>query len=712
MQIKLRTVAGRKIVAELPEEATVGDVVAQVCSEQGYAPKGARLVVRGQGLDVTASFAETVVEGQTPTLIAVKQSYANNTAPQVVKAPAREQTDPGVDTSLPEYDGPLDIAHRQGLLQLQAALSRIAEAEVLDLLYIHPTVLHLRTLVQQDASLLAPALQQVKRLTPKLIDFASAKNEQFLALLNEPLATRRGSNSSEEDGYTQMAYPQIGPDDIEALNRIQALGPFPRELVLQSYVDAGRNEHVAAQYLMDLAAYEGGMAAEEDDVADELELLQARVTEAQEAGDAAELLTALFALATARLRSGAGDCDTLLLRVIEGALLHHPTDPTSATRHHRNACQVLSAFYEGRSDLLLQECQSLLHLVALGYNPEALLGSGGLSENRLAEVAKNEGVDLVCVSLVDDDLCVSQVRSGERGEGEAVVVVRRRERLSAADVSFVSRAPEELAEALTATSPQQTWRILHRLYTTIFGETGCADWLPTKLCFVSTLPLPFHALSPHGGVPLSRGRQVTQALSILWLQAAQSLAQSPAPNLPGRKRLLRSTYHGNVPGYVVSKKVAPSRLAEGEWVAIVHFGVNTSGGETVTGLKSPADTAVYGHGVSVVPATAAMDPETGRVWACSSVVSILPESPAPVAPLARPARDTQLVLQSLHAALSRGEHKVEAFSTSLSVGPEAHIRAWVPWVLLGTRLLLGGRRAYVMSDKLKATDDYKYLEVC
>ena len=753
--VTVRTVTGRSISVEVAADtAQVGDVLTRACDEAGYVEEGCKLVVKGVGLAQSALLKDVLLDGCVPTFIAVKRDYrpprstrestgegdggdsgggGSSGAGPVYTTPSRERGGENIDLTLPQYDGPFDLPHRQGLAQLQAALARTAESEVLNLLYIHPTMVHLRMMVQADPSLLAPALRQAYVLTPLLIEFASAKNGQFLSLLNEPPQQRRRSSSSslssQDDGLGQADYSSVGPEDIESLNRIHALGPFPRELVLQAYLDAGRNELLAAQYLIELSAYEP-TAALTQSADDELDALRARAAAAEESGDAAGFLCALATLGVVLAREGSAEAEPVLLRALSLSLAA-PAAAAAAAAEAQNAraAGALAALYSHGArpleHLVLHEAAALLAVAGRGVAVGGFLRAGvcgagaaaaaePLSLVRFVQVSRREGVDLVFVhAAADGQLAVWQVRHDEP-DPAAAVVARRAVQLSAEDVRLLAGAPEELSDALSAASPQRGWAVLHRLYRVLFGEGGCADWLPSRVCFCSTLPLPFHALAPHGGVPLARGRQVTQAPSVLWLQAAQDLALARLERAPGRKRLLRSAYVGNTPGYVAAKKVPESELAEAEPVAVAHLGLNTSGGETVAKLDRPVDTAVFAAGVCADPILAAWDADRERLWACTTLVSVLPgaRSPSPPAgPAPRPVRDSQLLLQSFYAAMARGEGKPLAYCGSLAVGPETHLRAWVPWILSGTRLLLGGKRAHVASEKIKATDDYRYLEV-
>eukprot|EP00754_Rhynchopus_humris_P030341 Rhum_TRINITY_DN15268_c0_g2::Rhum_TRINITY_DN15268_c0_g2_i1::g.147489::m.147489 len=749
-EVTVRTVTGRSIAVEVAADtAQVSDVLTKACTEAGYVEEGAKLVVKGVGLAQSALLKDVLLDGCVPTFIAVKRDYRSLRTREstgdgeggdgsgtsggggpVYTTPSRERGGENIDLTLPQYDGPFDLPHRQGLAQLQAALARTAESEVLNLLYIHPTMVHLRVMVQADPSLLAPALRQAYVLTPLLIEFASAKNGQFLALLNEPPQQRRRSSSSslssQDDGLGQADYSSVGPEDIESLNRIHALGPFPRELVLQAYLDAGRNELLAAQYLIELSSYEP--AALTQSAEDELDALRARAAAAEESGDAAGFLCALATLGVVLAREGSAEAEPVLLRALSLSLAAPPAAAAAAEAQNARAAGALAALYSHATrpleHLVLHEAAALLAVSARGVSVGTFLRAGAcgagaaaaaepLSLVRFVQVARREGVDLVFVhAAADGQLAVWQVRHDE-ADPAAAVVARRAAQLSAEDVRFLAGAPEELSAALSAASPQRGWAVLHRLYLLLFGEGGCADWLPSRVCFCSTLPLPFHALAPHGGVPLARGRQVTQAPSVLWLQAAQDLALARLERPPGRKRLLRSAYVGNTPGYVAAKKVPESELAEEEPVAVAHLGLNTSGGETVAKLDRRVDTAVFAAGVSADPMLAAWDADKERLWACTTLVSVLPgaRTPSPPAgPAPRPVRDSQLLLQGFYAAMARGEGKPLAYCGSLAVGPETHLRAWVPWILSGTRLLLGGKRAHVASEKIKATDDYRYLE--
>ena len=729
--LKVRTVAGRVFEIEVSESDTVKEVLEKVCTEKGYAARGAKMIVNGSALSESGLIPEDVL----PTFVGVKKPYSvttsNPSSPSNHVTPSRERP-ADVNLSDDTYDGPLDVAHRQGVVQLKNALVRISETEVMDLLYIHPTVTHMRNLVQRDASLLQPILYQVDSIAPDIIDLLSKQSEAFLRLLNEPVPVvyRDTIDRIEERERDEMyASPPIDvadlqPEDIEALIRIQELGPFPRDIVLKVYVEAGRNEHLCAQYLMDLASSEPltlqGQTA--------VEVFREQVAISVQRGDTVSLMRSVIKLGELLVRAGDREAESHLHRAMQLAitLVSTNTEIEAAKNDHARAATLLSSHYQASSmisnQILIHESYSMLQLALKGIqskNPVKIdmQSTDFITSERLLKIVKRESTDVVYVHVDNDGHLVVWHLQHEESNSDAIQV-KRSVQLTSADAANLLEISTTLSCGLACTSHQKVWSILQKAYDTIFGPLGCLSWLPNKVCFISAIDLPFHALTPHGGTPLGRGRLVTQCPSLLFLEKCQDLAIGS--QISSKHRPLRSCYCGNAPGNIAASKSILDEIPEEEELSIAHFGLNTSGTEQITSSKGrKVDLAVYGPGVSDQPSISLWG-DDNNVWGCTAVIQIVDaaqanssggNSPTSVA-FPRAPRDGASFVQSIHRRLTAGDSKVQAFASAVTVPTDAHLRKWVPWVVIGTRLHLGGRRCHIKSEKLRATDDYAYLEVC
>eukprot|EP01064_Diplonema_japonicum_P027296 TRINITY_DN3927_c0_g1_i1.p1 TRINITY_DN3927_c0_g1~~TRINITY_DN3927_c0_g1_i1.p1 ORF type:complete len:748 (+),score=106.82 TRINITY_DN3927_c0_g1_i1:81-2324(+) len=697
--VKLRTVAGRPIEVDIEEgEAmTVKDVVRKVCSCYGYAVKGSRLVVRGVTLQEDGEVSELEKTGVAPTFIGVKSPYGKvetvASSPTGHKTPSRERiTD--VDLTLPEFDGPFDIQHRQGIVQLEHALGRISESEVMSLLVIHPTVTHLRVLVQENPSLLAPALHQINAIAPGIIDMVTKQMEAFLKLLNESVPSSGRWEHKDDDELVDFSTleAELCQEEVEALNRIQDLGPFSRELVLHTFMEAGRNEHLAAQYLME--SYEPIASYTQTQAETEIDVIRARL---ESATDSLLVMDCLTQLGDALLRQSDGSYEDVLMKALSIAYDTLEEYPEESAACHAHAVRTLKTqLSDDPSKLVvLIEAERLMELATEGVRLQSS------TMDALTNIVKKEGVDVVQVHLDNDSrLTICHISHNE------VPVIRRSALLTEGEVGLLTTAGEELATLLAGSTPSRVWGLLNGLYKTIFGVSGCGDWLPTRVCFASSLRIPFHALAAHGSVPLGRGREVSQVASITYLGALQDLSGTVA----GRRKPLRSVFYGNAAGQASADKINPSDLRTDEPVAIAHFGPNTSGGvQTVRTESSKTDVAVFTAGLLDSPLTPHLSGGSAP-WCCSAVVNILPVKRS--TPAARPSnKDGNVFIQNVHRQLGRhGVSKIDAYTAAVTPQDGSHPGSWVPWVFSGTRLQLGGRRAHIRSEKLRATDDYRYLE--
>lgn len=122
-----------------------------------------------------------------------------------------------------------------------------------------PQFQQMRTLLQQNPSMLNAVLQQIGQSNPQLLQMISLNQEAFIRMINEPEGGSSGSSGSsggtapgESDRSGSMVEPgviQVSPQDKEAIERLKALG-FPEHLVVQAYFACDKNENLAANFLL------------------------------------------------------------------------------------------------------------------------------------------------------------------------------------------------------------------------------------------------------------------------------------------------------------------------------------------------------------------------------------------------------------------------------------------------------------------------------
>ncbi|CAF0918852.1 unnamed protein product [Brachionus calyciflorus] len=122
-----------------------------------------------------------------------------------------------------------------------------------------PQFAQMRTLIQQNPSLLAPLLQQLAQTNPQLLQVINENQNEFYNMINEPLETEgtgTGAAGRTPAAPTGGAAPppgtsfiQVTPQEREAIDRLKALG-FPEAMCIQAYFACEKNENLAANFLL------------------------------------------------------------------------------------------------------------------------------------------------------------------------------------------------------------------------------------------------------------------------------------------------------------------------------------------------------------------------------------------------------------------------------------------------------------------------------
>ena len=136
----------------------------------------------------------------------------------------------------------------------------------------HPQFDQIRGMVQQRPRLLGPLLQQLAQINPQILTLINQHQQEFMALLNEPIqgggaatggATGGlgglaglgglGGEAGGQAGGPQTMGIQVTQEEREAINRLQALG-FERHVVIEAFFACDKNEQLTANYLFDHGA--------------------------------------------------------------------------------------------------------------------------------------------------------------------------------------------------------------------------------------------------------------------------------------------------------------------------------------------------------------------------------------------------------------------------------------------------------------------------
>ena len=140
------------------------------------------------------------------------------------------------------------------------------DGHMLDFLRDNPQFQAIRVMVQGNPQILQPMLAELQRQNPQLYHLINANQEEFLALLNEPLpdniqeimADFGGEGGvpeldGEGEGGVQI---ELTAEERDTVDRLVGLG-FPLEICVEAYLACDKNEQLAANYLLNLAS--GGM---------------------------------------------------------------------------------------------------------------------------------------------------------------------------------------------------------------------------------------------------------------------------------------------------------------------------------------------------------------------------------------------------------------------------------------------------------------------
>lgn len=104
-----------------------------------------------------------------------------------------------------------------------------ANEDTLAFLRSQPQFAQMRTLIQQNPSLLAPLLQQLAQSNPQLLQLINENQNEFYNMINEPLETEGGAGTGGAGGRTAPAggappagssYITVTPQEREAIDRV------------------------------------------------------------------------------------------------------------------------------------------------------------------------------------------------------------------------------------------------------------------------------------------------------------------------------------------------------------------------------------------------------------------------------------------------------------------------------------------------------------
>eukprot|EP00359_Climacostomum_virens_P010962 CAMPEP_0204902502 /NCGR_PEP_ID=MMETSP1397-20131031/3702_1 /ASSEMBLY_ACC=CAM_ASM_000891 /TAXON_ID=49980 /ORGANISM="Climacostomum Climacostomum virens, Strain Stock W-24" /LENGTH=382 /DNA_ID=CAMNT_0052071017 /DNA_START=403 /DNA_END=1551 /DNA_ORIENTATION=- len=130
----------------------------------------------------------------------------------------------------------------------------------------NPMFLQLRTMIQQNPSILPSLLQQLQQTNPQLLAMISQNQDAFMSLINDPLPSDSGPQI-DPSLIAGLPRPrnviQVSPEEAEAIQRLSELG-FAQRDALEAYLACDRNEAMAANLLfenyMTIAAMENEAA--------------------------------------------------------------------------------------------------------------------------------------------------------------------------------------------------------------------------------------------------------------------------------------------------------------------------------------------------------------------------------------------------------------------------------------------------------------------
>jgi len=131
----------------------------------------------------------------------------------------------------------------------------------------NPQFQTLRALVQQNPQLLHPMLAELGRANPDLLTTINANQDEFLAMINEPLGPGEqqmaemmramaggemgdmmGGMGGEEGPGQQVMQIELTEEEGAAIDRLCELG-FPKEACVEAFLICDKNEEAAANFL-------------------------------------------------------------------------------------------------------------------------------------------------------------------------------------------------------------------------------------------------------------------------------------------------------------------------------------------------------------------------------------------------------------------------------------------------------------------------------
>eukprot|EP01122_Echinamoeba_exundans_P016993 TRINITY_DN879_c0_g1_i2.p1 TRINITY_DN879_c0_g1~~TRINITY_DN879_c0_g1_i2.p1 ORF type:complete len:349 (+),score=126.14 TRINITY_DN879_c0_g1_i2:141-1187(+) len=129
-----------------------------------------------------------------------------------------------------------------------------------DFLRNNPQFNMLRALVQANPQSLQGILQQLGQSNPQILQIINENQEEFLALLQEPVdPSALGGMGGMGGGAPGQGVIQVTQAEKEAIDRLCSLG-FDRNSVIEAFFACDKDEQLAANYLL-----EGGGFDDDDD---------------------------------------------------------------------------------------------------------------------------------------------------------------------------------------------------------------------------------------------------------------------------------------------------------------------------------------------------------------------------------------------------------------------------------------------------------------
>ncbi|CBZ49753.1 hypothetical protein NCLIV_002400 [Neospora caninum Liverpool] len=112
----------------------------------------------------------------------------------------------------------------------------------------HPAFNQIRQMVQANPAMLPQVLQLIGNSNPQLLELITQNQDAFLEMLQSGQGT--GEAGAPGTGFGAGGIIQMTPDEMEALQRLEALG-FSRHQAVEAYLACDRNEEMAANYLFE-----------------------------------------------------------------------------------------------------------------------------------------------------------------------------------------------------------------------------------------------------------------------------------------------------------------------------------------------------------------------------------------------------------------------------------------------------------------------------